>query len=570
MPHVLGDDFARCIDRFAGANPFGEDAKYDPIYQDLRAEVQKLTAHSSVDGSIDWKSIRKWSVEILGTKSKDLMVASYLTLSLFNLDGYGGLADGLQIIQKYLKEDWDGIFPTPPRGRASSLGWLFERLPLYVETRVPGPAEGTLLRPLREQLEALQETVRLRLMHSAPSFADLNSALSEHLSALPDQAAAPEPSADEAMAEGSAAAPAPVPQTVSAPRPAAPPAAARPVEPELPAGSAASEVVGRMRALIPALRQADPLTPLAYRLLRTLKWDGLTAAPPLNPQSASADTTRISAPRPQQQSTLQGLLDTGNWTELLKASEGAFQEDAGTFWLDLQRYTVLALEGLGATRAAEVVKDEVVRLLTRLDTLPSLWFADRTIPVPGRPHEKTVERTPFAGEATRQWLETLRTEREPQAPAADLPPARAAAAGAGEPALPPAEARAIQELLAKQQTAAAFDRLQAALEKAPHRRDRFQTRFTAARLCLQANQAAWARTLLEELLQESEAFTFEDWEPETAADLYQLLALCYARPARKGGPQDQDAARAQIETLRRKLFRLDLRAAAALEEALKK
>src|SRR6185436_9599048 len=44
MPHVLGDDFAKCIDRFAGAAPFGEDAKFDPVYQDLRAEVQKLTA----------------------------------------------------------------------------------------------------------------------------------------------------------------------------------------------------------------------------------------------------------------------------------------------------------------------------------------------------------------------------------------------------------------------------------------------------------------------------------------------------------------------------------------------
>jgi type VI secretion system protein VasJ len=569
MPHVLGDDFARCIDRFTGANPFGEDAKYDPIYQDLRAEVQKLTAHSSVDGSVDWKNIRKWSVEILGTKSKDLTVASYLTLSLFYLGGYGGLSDGLDILHKYLKDDWEGIFPpgARPRTRAIALEWLVTRLAPVVEEKPPQLTEAALLRPLWERLEALQETVRLRLMHDAPSFSDLNSALSGYLAELPGEAAAPEPSADEAMAEGPAAAPVPVPQTVSAPRPAAP-VAARPVEPELPAGSAASEVVGRMRALIPALRQADPLTPLAYRLLRTLKWDGLTTAPPLNPQSASADTTRISAPRPQQQSTMQGLLDTGNWTELLKASEGAFQEDAGTFWLDLQRYTILALEGLGATRAAEVVKDEVARLLTRLDTLPSLWFADRTIPVPGRPHEKTVERTPFASEATRQWLETLRTEREPATPAADLPPARAAASG--EPALPPAEARAIQELLAKQQTAAAFDRLQAALEKAPHRRDRFQARFTAARLCLQANQATWARALLEELLQESEAFTFEDWEPETAADLYQLLALCYARPARKGGPQDQEAARVQIETLRRKLFRLDLRAAAVLEEALRK
>lgn len=569
MPHVLGDDFARCIDRFAGAMPFGEDAKYDPVYQDLRAEVQKLTAHSSVDGGVDWKNIRKWSIEILGAKSKDLTVAGYLTLALFYLNGYGGLADGVEILQKYLKEDWEGIFPpgARPRTRAMALEWLVTRLAPVVDEKPPQPAEAPLLRPLWERLEALQETVRLRLMHDAPSFSELNSALSGYLSALSEESAEAGEGTAEAVAEepGLAAA---EPQTaVSTPRPALLPAV-RPAEPELPVSAPAAEVVARIRTLVPALRQVDPLSPLPYRLLRTLKWDGLTAPPPLNPQSASADTTRIPPARPQQQASLEGLLNAGNWTELLKASEGTFQEDGGTFWLDLQRYTVLALEGLGASRAAEVVKEEVVRLLKRLDTLPTLWFADRTVPVPGRPHEKTVERTPFAGEATRQWLETLQAESTPAAPALDLPPARATEAG--EPALAPAEARIIQELLAKQQAGPAFDRVQAAVEKAPHRRARFRTRFAAARLCLQANQAVWARTLLEELLHESETFTFEDWEPETATDLYQLLALCYARPVRKGGPQDQEAARVEIEALRRKLFRLDLRAAAALEEALRK
>lgn len=549
MPHVLGDDFARVIDRFAGASPFGEDAKYDPVYQDLRAEVQKLTAHSSLDGSVDWKSIRKWSLDILSARSKDLTVASYLTLALFHLDGYAGMTDGLEILHKYLKDDWEGIHPPSarPRNRALALEWLVTRLAPVLEERAPQPAETALLRPLRERLDAFQETVRLRLMHDAPSFADLNSALSGHLAALPEEGGKDEKDVEDRAEE-----------TV----------AARGGVVESKAGSAdlsAGEALGRIRALIPALRQADPLAPLPYRLLRTLKWDGLTAAPPVNPQSPSPDTTRIPPPRPQQQSTLEGLLDTGNWTELLKASEGVFQEEGGTFWLDLQRYTVLALEGLGATRAADVVREEAARLLKRLDTLPSLWFADRTISIPGR--EKTVERTPFATEATRQWLETLQASSAPSTPAVDLPPARAAATA--EPALPPAEAQAIQDLLTRQPTAA-FDRLQELLEKAPNPRARFQTRLAAARLCVQANQTPWARTLLEDLLRESETFTFEDWDPETATDLYLLLALCYARPTRKGGPQDQEAARTQIEALRRKLFRLDLRAAAALEEALRK
>jgi type VI secretion system protein VasJ len=571
MPHVLGDDFARCLDRFPGATPFGEDAKYEPVYQDLRAEVQKLTAHSSVDGSVDWKSVRKWSVEILSARSKDLTVASYLTLSLFYVDGYGGLADGLEILHKYLKDDWEGIYPPSarPRNRSLALEFLVSRLAPYVEEKPPQPAETALLKPLWDRLEELQETVRLRLMHDAPSFSDLRSALSAHLSALPEEPAATGEPEEAASPEAAPAPPTavfspPVAPAASAPRPAPQPAAAAA------ASTSGAEVAGRIRGLVSELRQADLLSPLPYRLLRALKWDALTAAPPVNNQISTAGTTFIAPPTVVRRTTLEGLFNTGNWTELLKASEGAFQEDGGTYWLDLQRYTAAALEGLGAVRAAEVVKEEAVRFVKRIDALPTLSFAERTLPAPpGRPHEKGVDRVPFASEGTRQWLESLQAASEPAGPAMDLPPARVSA-DAGDPGLSPTESRTIQELLAKQQAGAAFDLLQAAVERAPNRRGRFRTRLAAARLCLQANQATWARALLEELLQESESLTFEDWEPETAADLYQLLALCYARPARKGGPQDTEAARVQIETLRRKLFRLDLRAAAALEEALKR
>jgi type VI secretion system protein VasJ len=252
----------------------------------------------------------------------------------------------------------------------------------------------------------------------------------------------------------------------------------------------------------------------------------------------------------------------------LNASEAAFLEGGGTFWLDLQRYTAAALEKLGSQRAAEAVQEEVVRLLGRLEALATLSFAERTLTDPKRPSERTIERTPFASDETRQWLESLKgAKADAEAPAAFLPPSQAIAS---EPTLTPADMRAVQELLSRQQPGAAFDLLQTAIDKAPQQRTRFRTRLAAARLCLQANQPAWARALLETLLSDSEAFRFEDWEPETAADLYQLLAVCSARPAKKGGPHDPEAARIQIETLRRKLFRLDLRAAAALEEALKK
>ena len=556
MPHVLGADFDKIRDRFPGDAPFGADVRYDATFENLKTEVLKLTAHSSLEGGVDWKSCKAWALEILGSKSKDLAVASYLAVILFVLDGYGGLADGLAILQKYLRDDWDGVFP---RNRAAALEWLVTRLAPFIEAKAPEPFEIALLPPLRDQLSAFQEEVRQRLQDKAPSFGELNSALAAYLDDLQASPAAGNGAApaESPAPSGTAAAPAPPP------RPAAPPAAA------LPAGTSSDEIASRIRALLPALREADPLSPVPYRLLRSLTWDGLTAPPVPDPNGSTPGTTRIPPPRAQQKTALENLLAAGNWAALLNASEAAFQEGGGIFWLDLQRYTALALEGLGSPRAAEAIRHEVARLLERLSALPTFSFADRTVAAdPRRPNERTVERTPFASEETRQWLETLKGDAAGgEAPAAFLPSARAVESA--EPALSPADARTAQELLARQ-PAAAFDLLQAAVDKAPNQRSRFRTRLAAARLCLQANQAAWARALLEALLAESESFQFEDWEPETAADLYQLLALCYARPAKRGGPQDPEAARVQIENLRRKLFRIDMRAAAALEDALRK
>ena len=205
----------------------------------------------------------------------------------------------------------------------------------------------------------------MRLLHEAPSFSDLNAALAVYLENLKDAA--------EGLAAAAGAGAPPVSQqgprsrqrrSVAAHAPEPAPVAVAP-------GTPADEIAGRIRALIPALRDADPLSPVPYRLLRTLKWE-TAAEPPLDPNSPTPGTTRIQPPRQQQRTALENMFAAANWAALLPASEGAFQDPGGTFWLDLHRYTATALEGLGATRAAEAVKEEVARVVGRLKTLATL------------------------------------------------------------------------------------------------------------------------------------------------------------------------------------------------------
>ena len=74
-----------------GAAPAGVSVKYEPEFEQLVAEVGKL---ESIDGraSIKWGDIVELSSGILAGKSKDLLVASYLTLGLLQQDGYVGVS----------------------------------------------------------------------------------------------------------------------------------------------------------------------------------------------------------------------------------------------------------------------------------------------------------------------------------------------------------------------------------------------------------------------------------------------------------------------------------------------
>ena len=71
------------IDPIPGASPAGLSARYEPDFEKLSAQIAKL---ESPDGrsSIKWNEVVDFSTAILSAKSKDLLVASYLSMGLFH------------------------------------------------------------------------------------------------------------------------------------------------------------------------------------------------------------------------------------------------------------------------------------------------------------------------------------------------------------------------------------------------------------------------------------------------------------------------------------------------------
>src|SRR5690606_20759697 len=82
--------------------PGGDNASYDPEYDALRSEVGKLD--SPTGGAVDWEVVAQQAHEILTSKSKDILVASYYAYALLETQKLPGLAVGVAVLEGLLEQ----------------------------------------------------------------------------------------------------------------------------------------------------------------------------------------------------------------------------------------------------------------------------------------------------------------------------------------------------------------------------------------------------------------------------------------------------------------------------------
>jgi len=565
MDRILGAGFDVITSPFEGDSPYGENVQYGERYEAIQREIRKLTAASSKETSIDWKAIRNLSIELLSQESKDLSVACFLTVALFLEDGYGGARDGLEIVRTFVADHWEGVFPQREVRRANDLRWLVDRFAPLVETRDVTPTDCEYLEPLVAHAAALGDQCRELLRERAPGFGDLISALKaradEARKLIPPSSVAESaaPSADEAEVgaeapgeparsdEGAQDAPPPA-QQEGAKEPTPAPSPSRParglLEVSIEDGASASEIRAQLEGAVKPLRDADPLSPAPYKILRILKWDGVSGPP-------AAGDTRIPAPRPNEFTQLQTMLQAANWSGLVDLGENMFK--AGHIWLlDLQHYTTLCLENLDSRGAlgpaAAAVKGATGEVLKRNPALVDCLFAGGI---------------PFASDETRAWLTEISAAGDSR-----IRLARTAESDEEIAAFEPGDLERAIDLLRTKKLTEGMEILQRGVKRAADRRSQFRARLDAARACLDANQASWARPMLEALHREVDALTFDVWEPAWAIELYQLLAICYGRLVKATKGDDQQNFSAMLGEIQDALCRLDMQAAAAIQEEL--
>ncbi len=566
----------------------------------------------------DYAQVIKLAGDVLARRSKDLQIAAWLVDAHIRRDGFTILAPCFEFLAKLIDQFWDTLYPEIEEDdvelRAAPLEWLGTRLenpvcmlPItaaglsffdYKQSRVIGyeqDASNDEKKRIREQAiadhkptaEDFDAAVSATTREFYQSLQDsLASALEklQSLSDLCDRKFGPDYSpsfvktrtAIEAIANQtrifltkkapppSSPVSAPAPALIATVTPAAPAAApviAAPPPVSVPSSQAAptnvtaaepdglEDAIRRAAVICRYLREKTIYDASAYLMIRAFRWGELRA------KSPDIDPAMLHPPSADLRSALKGRFVAGAWDEVLNLTEQAMELPCGRAWLDLQRYTVQALENKDAYYAG-VGASIRVALRALLEELPGLL--DQTM----------TDDTPLANPETRTWINEQVLSGAPllknpphisalastpsAAPAITEIPAR-------PPDLEPDEDRLPGDVFEQALAAVQSGRAEAALESiykqlASERsgRGRFRRRTQLAHLLMLGGHEHIALPILQQLAAEIEQRRLADWEyNEALAYPVDLLIRCL--DANGGDPdnrKDWYARLCQLDPLR--------------------
>ncbi len=571
-----------------GSNPCGENLRYAPIYDRIK-EARRVEDDAPRGDyfreakKADYPLVIELATGVLAAKSKDLQIAAWLTEALLRRDGFPGLREGLNLLRGLLENFWDTVYPeledADAELRATPLAWVgsyleqaVKSVPLarggfhwfdYIESRAvgyghgevaaegekkqkpsPRTAEGKLtpeafdedvaatskafyeqlMQDLDGSLESLQlldDLCNHKFGEAAPSFRSLRTALEEvkqTVRPLLKKKEEQQPEAQQVLAEASA--------EEGEPSGAAPAVARAPTS-HLAAEDPADreDAVRRIIAVARYLRREEPISPVPYLMLRSLRWGELRAAGP------DIDPALLEAPSTETRQQLKRLALEGQWPELLEAVELAMGKPCGRAWLDLQRYVVKACDQMGSSHdsIATAVRSELKALLADFPQLPQLTLTDDT---------------PAANPETQAWLHEQVNPPEPARQATILSPiVEDEEPQVSETAQPSAHDLAMQAVRSgRAEEAIEILAREAAQERSG--RARFQRRIELAGICMASGHEAIAYPILEELANEIERRKLDEWEaPDAVAHPLTLLFHCLQKMDRNSEEKQRVYAR---------------------------
>lgn len=253
----------------------GEDARYDPAFEAMEAEIAKLESLSG--GEVDWSEVERGASELLATRSKHLLVAVRLVRAWYQRHGLDGLLAGLQLLHGLCSTFWDDLHPEAARQRARSqtLRWLSDGMSPLITAR-DFRSERPLLGRCQEAMTALIDLLQPLFTDGDCGLSGLRRALNEAADNAAADAAMGGDAADAASATVEPAA------TGAAPRPAGPAGRGGPI-------ASRDEAIKRLREIAEWFQRNDPHSPVGYLAQRAVNLGSM------NFQEAFADLLQNNA-----------------------------------------------------------------------------------------------------------------------------------------------------------------------------------------------------------------------------------------------------------------------------------
>jgi len=470
--------------------PGGVQARFDPRYEAVRAEAQKI--ESMTGGKPDWAVVVREGGALLEQISKDILMASYLGFAMGEQGGLAGYVRGTALLAALVDEFWADAFPDLSRIRArkTAIEWFLERAQNVITQMTPKIEEREAAEALVVVVEKLTTVTRARFETDGPSIRGMRDAANRVLASVPVPAPVAPP-------------PPPPPPPGSAPAAAPSSATAAPAAVSL--GSAPTAQLGDVAELVPflqsigaslvttarALATARPSDPAAFRLLRAGAYLHMTNLPP-----NTGGKLNIAPPEQTFRDKLELIRGNGKWLALLAEAEGAIPMQR--LYLDLHEHVDASLEGLGPdfAPARSALQAELGSVVRRLKGIAELTYNDGT---------------PLASARTQTFLGKI------------------AGAGGGGGGGAGATSGVPADLVGKARALVAGQKLSEALtvltqEPLASPKARFEARTLAAELALEGGRADVARAMFDALGEEAEKNALDHWDPALAIRVWAGLA----------------------------------------------
>lgn len=470
----------------------------DPNFEALSAEIARMSSMTeSASAPPDWGLIVKNAETVLSAKAKDIQVAAYGAVGLFETAGLAGFSRGVKILGDILDAHSDDAYPPKKRKRArvNAIQWWLERAEAWLEGVADQEMEQEFADALSERIAKLNETLLANFEDEAPML----SALEAGVNRIPVKSPPPpEPESDDT---------AEIIAVETVPRTASSASSSGSSAPSRQAGAIQSpddarKIIGACltdaRDAGEALASASTADSLPYRIRRWSAWALIKAAPP-----AEDGRTMLPPPESHLIQGLQSLVEAGDFAGALKLAE----EQVATylFWLDPHRVAAAALAAMGPSHQAAqtAVVEEVRSLVGRLPALPRLAFTDGT---------------PFADMRTKAWLASL------------------SESGGGGAETSPAVAEALEKArgLAAVNPEDALAALEQAGRGAGHPRDALLVRIEILKTFAGSGRAEGAKAQIPALVAALDRHGLDEWDPDLAAQALSAALGCLSEEADAG------------------------------------